>query len=155
MLVCWIILKNNVLILDMKYTTSDISATLGVSLRTAQRYLKELTAFENGKTFINKDVFDLIILRHGSDNQTTADDTEIITDYFTAEDYEEFKKRLIEYPMLKKHIDSLQNELRYHKTQYENLMILHKEFMQLHHASLNNITQRNWIEVKEKGLDNE
>nr|WP_298007129.1 hypothetical protein [uncultured Flavobacterium sp.] len=138
-----------------KYTANDIATTLNVNIRTAQRYVENVFTKENNKISFDKDVFDLIILRHGNDNQTTTDDTEIITDYFTADEYEEFKKRLIEYPMLKKHIDSLQNELRYHKSQYENLMILHKEFMQLHHASLNNITQRNWIEVKEKGLDNE
>lgn len=138
-----------------KYTANDIATTLNVNIRTAQRYVENVFTKENNKVSFDKDVFDLIILRHGNDNQTTTDDTEIITDYFTADEYEEFKKRLIEYPMLKKHIDSLQNEIEYHKNQYQSLMVLHKEFMQMHQTSLNNATQRNWIEAKEKRLDND
>jgi len=34
-------------------------------------------------------------------------------------------------------------------------MHLHKEFIQMHQTALNNATQRNWIEAKEKHLDNE
>lgn len=141
--------------MENKYTTDDIATTLNVSIRTAQRYIENLVNKDIGKLYFEKDVFDLIISRHRNDNQTTADDTEIITDYFTADEYEEFKKRLIEYPMLKKHIDGLQNEIEYHKSQYQSLMVLHKEFMQMHQTALNNATQRNWIEAKEKRLDND
>lgn len=139
---------------DNKYSTDDIATTLNVSIRTAQRYVESLVNKGVGKLFFERDVFDLIISRHSNDNQTTEDDTEIITDYFTPDQYEEFRKRLIEYPMLKKHIEGLQSEIEYHKNQYKNLMHLHKEFMEMHQTALNNNAQRNWIEAKEKRLDN-
>lgn len=140
--------------MSKKYTTNDITTTLNVSTRTAQRYIENLVNKDFGKTYFEKDVFDLIISRHSNDNTTTTENNEIITDYFTIDEYEEFKKRLIEYPMLKKHIEGLQNEIEYHKSQYENLMHLHKEFIQMHQMALENTTQRNWIEAKEKQLDN-
>ncbi len=138
--------------MSQKFTTDDIVTTLNVNIRTAQRYVESLIIKDKNKISFEKDVFDLIISRHTNDNLTT-DENEVITDYFTPEEYEEFKKRLIEYPMIKKHIDSLQGEIDYHRTQYESLMQLHKEFVQMHQTALNNISQRNWIEVKEKKLD--
>lgn len=138
--------------MSQKFTTDDIATTLNVNLRTAQRYIENLVTKEKNKSYFEKDVFDLIILRQTNDKQTT-DENEIITDYFTPEEYEEFRKRLIEYPMIKKHIDSLQTEIDYHKNQYQSLMQLHKEFVQMHQTALNNVTQRNWIEAKEKRLD--
>ena len=141
--------------MNNKYTTDDIATTLNVSIRTAQRYIENLINKDVSKISFKKDVFDLIISRYSNDTKTTLSDTEIITDYFTPDQYEEFKKRLIEYPMLKKHIEGLQNEIEYHKTQYQSLMHLHKEFIQMHQTALNNATQRNWIEAKEKHLDNE
>ena len=51
----------------MKYTKIDISATLGVSLRTVQRYIESLTIVENGENFLNEDVFNLMILRRQND----------------------------------------------------------------------------------------
>lgn len=138
----------------MKYTTSDISATLSVSLRTAQRYLESLTIVENGKTFVNEDVFNLIISRHQSDNETTEEkDLEGITEFFTNEEYEEFQKRLTEYPMLKQmlkaseeYISSLRNDVEYHRTIYQKHLDIHEKLIE-------SIKERNFIEAKEKKLD--
>ncbi|MEK6452374.1 MULTISPECIES: hypothetical protein [unclassified Myroides] len=138
----------------MKYTTSDISATLGVSLRTAQRHLESLTIVENGKTFINEDVFNLIISRHQSDNETTEEkDLEGITEFFTNEEYEEFQKRLTEYPMLKQlvssseeYISSLRKDVEYHR-------VIYQKHLDIHEKLIDSIKERNFIEAKEKKLD--
>ena len=138
----------------MKYTTSDISATLGVSLRTAQRYLESLTIVENGKTFVNEDVFNLIISRHQSDNEATEEkDLEGITEFFTNEEYEEFQKRLTEYPMLKQmvsssedYISSLRKDVEYHRAIYQKHLDIHEKLIE-------SIKERNFIEAKEKKLD--
>lgn len=139
--------------MEYKYSTDDIATTLNVSIRTAQRYIENLVNKGLGKTFFHKDIFDLIISRHSNDNQTTQGDTEIITDYFTPEQYAEFQKRLIEYPIFKRHIDELQNEINYHKQRYDTLLGMHNEFIQMHKSVLKSVEQRNWIEAKEKGLD--
>lgn len=141
----------------MKYTTSDISATLGVSLRTAQRYLENLTIVENGKTFIKEDIFNLIISRHQSDNKATSERQETniegITEFFTNEEYEEFKKRLTEYPMLKQmlkaseeYISSLRSDVEYHRGIYQKHLDIHEKLIE-------SIKERNFIEAKEKKLD--
>lgn len=138
----------------MKYTTSDISATLGVSLRTAQRYLESLTIIENGKTFINEDVFNLIISRHQNDTETTEEkNLEGITEFFTNEEYEEFQKRLTEYPMLKQmvssseeYISSLRKDVEYHRAIYQKHLDIHEKLIE-------SIKERNFIEAKEKQLD--
>ena len=80
--------------MSQKFTTDDIVTTLNVNIRTAQRYVESLIIKDKNKISFEKDVFDLIISRHTNDNLTT-DENEVITDYFTPEEYEEFKKRLI------------------------------------------------------------
>lgn len=138
----------------MKYTTSDISATLGVSLRTAQRYIESLIIIENGKTFLNEDVFNLIISRHTNDKETTdKKELEGITEFFTNEEYKEFQKRLTEYPMLKQmlkaseeYISSLRNDVEYHRAIYQKHLDIHEKLIE-------SIKERNFIEAKEKKLD--
>lgn len=139
--------------MDNKYTTSDIVATLGVSVRTAQRYVENLVNKENNKLYFNKDVFDLIIERHTNDKEATDSNNDLIEQYFTEEEYEEFQKRLIEYPLIIKNIIDLKNQIEYHKKQYSDLMQLHEQFLQMHKITLQNISQRNFIEAKEKKLD--
>ncbi|MEK6495476.1 hypothetical protein [Myroides odoratimimus] len=138
----------------MKYTASDISATLGVSLRTAQRYIESLIIIEKGKTFISEDVFNLIILRHTNDKESTDEkELEGITEFFTNEEYEEFQKRLTEYPLLKQmlssseeYISSLRNDLEYHRAIYQKHLDIHEKLIE-------SIKERNFIEAKEKKLD--
>lgn len=138
----------------MKYTTKDISTTLGVSLRTAQRYIENLTIVENGKTFLSEDVFNLIISRHLNDKEATDEkELEGITEFFTNEEYEEFQKRLTEYPMLKQmlkaskeYISSLRNDVEYHRAIYQKHLDIHEKLIE-------SIKERNFIEAKEKKLD--
>lgn len=142
---------------EKKYTSSDIAATLNVSLRTAQRYIENLIIQENGKSLIDKDIFELIISRHTNDTQTTSEqqeyNTDGITEFFSNEEYNEFRKRLIEYPTLKQmlkssedYIATLKNELDYHRNIYQKHLDIHGKLIE-------SIKERNFIEAKEKKLD--
>lgn len=139
-----------------KYTTKDISRTLSVSERTARRYIEKLVTIDKGTLYIENDLYDFIINKYSSDNLRSYDgqltDTECITEFFTPNEYIEFQKRLTEYPVLNRHIESLQIEIEYHKNQYNELMKLHSEFIQMHKIAMGTMVQRNYIEAKEKGL---
>lgn len=138
----------------MKHTANDISTTLSVSLRTAQRYIENLTDNSNGKIFINEDVFNLIVSRHLNDKEATdKNELEGITEFFTNQEYEEFQKRLTEYPMLKQmlkaseeYISSLRNDVEYHRAIYQKHLDIHEKLIE-------SIKERNFIEAKEKMLD--
>lgn len=141
----------------MRYTANDIATTLNVSLRTAQRYIENLTTVENGKIFTSEDVFNLIISRHQSDNKSLNErqesNIEGITEFFTNEEYEEFQKRLLEYPMLKQmlkaseeYISSLRSDVEYHRGIYQRHLDIHDKLIE-------SIKERNFIEAKEKKLD--
>ena len=65
------------------------------------------------------------------------------TEYFTEEEYQEFHKRLSEYPLLKDYIKTILNELDYRKKSTES----HQEQMGL---ILRSLEQRNFIEAKVK-----
>lgn len=132
------------------YNTNDIATTLNVSIRTAQRYVKQLI---NSDNTIDEDIFNLIIERHRNDEEATDSENDLIEQFFTESEYEEFKKRLTEYPLIIRHIDTLKEQISYHKKQYEDLMVLHRELINMHQISLNNTQQRNYIEAKEKNLD--
>lgn len=132
-----------------KYTTSDIAATLNVHVRTAQRYVQSI--INEDKSF-NEDVFNLIIERHQHDNETTDSDNELIQEGFTQSEYDMFKKWLTEYPLLNNHIKSLEDEIDYHRSKYDELMRLHEQFITMHTKTLDNISQRNYIEAKEKNV---
>lgn len=99
-----------------KYTTSDIAVALNVTLRTAQRYLETLVVKENGRSVFDEDLFNLIIERHKSEQSSTESDiNEMRVEYFTPEEYEEFHKRLAEYPFLKERIESVLNDMEYYR----------------------------------------
>ena len=150
-----------------KYTVDDIIATLNVSKRTAQRYVENIINKTDRKTFFKEDVFNLIISRHQNDNITTPKSDELITEYFTEEEYQEFHKRLTEYPLLKEkikdsktHLKDILSQLDYLKKAYDKQLTIHEKLISSikekdinHRLLLNNITQRNYIEAKEKGYD--
>lgn len=125
------------------YTIRDTSTTLGVSERTVQRWLETLIVKDKNKTLIPQDVLNLLISRHKLDNLATDSDTTFKeferVEYFTEEEYQEFHKRLVEYSILK-------DQLEYHRKSSES----HNKQMEL---ILNMIQQRNYIEAKEKKID--
>lgn len=133
-----------------KYTISDISATLKVSERTAQRYVESLVNKDNNKIYVSEDVFNLLKLRHGNDEVATSSDTveneSERVEVFTEEEYQEFHKRLTEYPFLKERIEYILNDMEY----YKNSIISKEKQMEI---LLNMMQQRNYIEAKEKKIE--
>ena len=134
--------------MENKYTTKQIADVLGVSDKSVRRYLNSYFFLENGAYQVSEKMLEVL------KNEYLGQDADTIVQPFTADEYEEFRKRLTEYPMFKKHIESLQTEIEYHKNQYESLMALHREFVKMQEKALDNLTQRSFIEAKEKGFDN-
>lgn len=135
-----------------KYTISDIATTFGVSERTAQRWVETLVIKDGNKILISQDVFELLTLRHKNDSIATSSDTDKEdferVEYFTEDEYQEFHRRLSEYPFLLDKVKYLLDDLDYHKKSVEK----HQEQQRV---LIESITQRNFIEAKEKGFDAE
>lgn len=135
-----------------KYTIKELAELLEVSERTILRQIQTISdklknPYSKGFT-ISEDLKNIIF----SDKFQTISDKENDEDFdyfeaFTTEEYMEFQKRINEYPVLKEYIESLKTEL---------------EFLRFNTAQQNEvirdlsagIKQRNFIEAKEKGLDN-
>ena len=152
--------------MNEKYTSENLAEILKISKRTAQRYIDKLLDKTGKEISFNEDVLNLLVERHNNDN-TTKDNDNGITEYFTEDEYQEFQKRLTEYPLLKQQLEeskenlsTLLNEMEYHKTAYIKQLLLHEKLIDSiaekainERIMLDSIRQRNFIEEKEKGLD--
>lgn len=143
-----------------KYTVSELAIELGVSERTVRRRLESLIKNSNGKYLVDFKIYELLKenksssdnsghLRSSADNDSQYDHIE----YFTENEYQEFHKRLVEYPLLKEQLENsrevlkqLQNDLEYHRNTYQ-------KHLEIHEKLISSINQRNYIEAKEKGMD--
>lgn len=120
-----------------EYTIKELADKLSVSTRTIERYLKDLYTKESKKTIIPLDIVELLEVRHKSDTSPTQEYD--VIEAFTNEEYQEFQKRLIEYPLLQK-------DLEYHRKS----AMSHQRQMEL---ILRNLEQRNFIEAKDKKIE--
>ncbi|TXI96085.1 MAG: helix-turn-helix domain-containing protein [Chryseobacterium cucumeris] len=154
---------------DKKYSTADIASELGKNERTIRRWISDLISIDGGKYTMSEDVAEL--LRKKSSADTTTDTLRTPTDiqekeefpyveYFTEEEYEEFKKRITEYPFLKEQIENskeylkaMENQIEYFRTSYNKQLEIHENLVQSVKNFSDNLVQRNFIEAKEKGLD--
>lgn len=144
------------------YTTKEVAELLGVSERTIQRHIAtliETLKTPNNKGFIiPEDIVNLLLSRHQNDKITTESDTENLefpyVEYFTEEEYEEFKKRITEYPFLKEQISISQEYLESLKSQIEYFRMSYHRQLDIHEKLIDSVKERNFIEAKEKGLDN-
>lgn len=143
------------------YTTKEIAKILGVSDKSVRRYLNRYFSINNGAYEVSEKM--LLILKSDylgqpADNlQTGQTPLELLKggkdlekghiEYFTDEEYQEFHRRLSEYPYLKERIELVLNELDYHKKAGES----HNKQMEI---ILQGIQQRNFIEAKEKKIEN-
>lgn len=148
--------------METKYTTADMARTLSVSERTIRRKLEKLFKIESGRYEVSQEIFDLVKkefktadnLRTTSGQSADNKNEDFAhTEYFTESEYQEFHKRLTEYPLLKEqlensqeYLDILKNELEYHKKAYLRQLDIHEKMLGLTH-------QRNFIEAKEKGIE--
>ncbi len=143
------------------YTTKEVAELLGVSERTIQRHIAtliETLKTPNNKGFtIPEDIVNLLLSRHQNDKTTTESDTENsefpYVEYFTEEEYEEFKKRITEYPFLKEQINISQEYLESLKSQIEYFRMSYHRQLDIHEKLIDSVKERNFIEAKEKGLD--
>lgn len=149
-----------------KYTTKEVSELFGVSIRTIQRHIatiiEELTNTDKKGFLIPQDVVDLLKQRHNNDTIATLEqhdnDNENeefpFVEYFTADEYEEFKKRITEYPFLKEQIESSKEYLKAMEKQIEYFRFSYNKQLEIHEKLIDTFRERNFIEAKEKGLDN-
>lgn len=120
------------------YTTSEVAELLGVSDRTVRRRLESYFSKENNTYQISSKMLDILRSDAFSDSDGhLVSEGENIEEVFTPEEYEEFRKRLIEYHTLKK-------DLEYHKRSAES----HQRQMEMILTLMN---QRNLIEGADKG----
>ena len=144
------------------YTTKEVAELLGVSERTIQRHIAtliETLKTPNNKGFtIPEDIVNLLLSRHQNDKTTIESDTENsefpYVEYFTEEEYEEFKKRITEYPFLKEQINISQEYLESLKSQIEYFRMSYHRQLDIHEKLIDSVKERNFIEAKKKGLDN-
>lgn len=124
-----------------EYTIQELADKMSVSTRTIERYLQSLYTKEKNKTIIPLDIVNLLEVRHKSDNKTDTSPTDEydVIEAFTNEEYQEFQKRLIEYPILQKDLEYHRESSRSHQRQMELI--------------LRNLEQRNFIEAKDKNLE--
>ncbi|MRM86559.1 HTH domain-containing protein [Riemerella anatipestifer] len=148
-----------------KYTTKEIAKLFGVSERTIQRQIATLSdniSNTDNKGFsIPEDVVLFLASRHKYDISTTNNDTKQQDkyeefphiEYFTEEEYQEFKKRITEYPFLKEQIKLSNEHLESLKTQIEYFRLSYNKQLDIHEKLIGAFRERNFIEAKEKGLN--
>ena len=147
-----------------QYNLPDLANKLDISERTARRYIDELinetqTIRENKYKFSYL-IFNYIINSRQNIDIVLTESDNGVTEYFTEEEYLEFQKRLTEYPILKEQIqnskeylNTIENQMEYFKNAYNKQLEMHENLVQSVKNFSDNLMQRNYIEAKEKGLD--
>lgn len=148
-----------------KYTTKEIAELFGVSERTIQRHITTLSdniSNTDRRGFsIPEDIVFFLAERHHYDILATTNDNERQDkneefphiEYFTEEEYQEFKKRITEYPFLKEQIKLSNEHLDTLKTQIEYFRLSYNKQLDIHEKLIGAFRERNFIEAKEKGMD--
>ena len=125
-----------------------------------RRRIEKLINNDGGRYEISEEIFELIKnMGTPSDESRTSQDANSAdnefdhVEYFTDNEYQEFHKRLSEYPLLKEqlanskeYLDTLKNELEYHKSAYLRQLDIHEKM-------IDSVKQRNYIEAKEKKIE--
>ena len=147
-----------------QYNLKDLANKLDISERTARRYIDELinetqTIRENKYKFSYL-IFNYIINSRQNIDIVLTESDNGVTEYFTEEEYLEFQKRLTEFPILIEHIqnskeylNTIENQMEYFKNAYNKQLEMHENLVQSVKNFSDNLMQRNYIEAKEKGLD--
>ena len=122
------------------YKIKEVAEILNVSDRTVQRYLNSYFSLEKGAYVVSEKMLNILKKEH------LEDESDNVVELFTKDEYQEFHRRLSEYPILKDRVGDILNELDYHKRSAES----HNKQMEI---ILNMMQQRNYIEAKEKKID--
>lgn len=143
-----------------KLTIKELAELFSVSERTVLRQIQTLSdKLKNpySKTFtLDESLYSVIF----SDKFQTDSDNENEEDFdyieaFTSEEYIEFQKRINEYPALKNHIESLEKQIDYFRFSYNKQLEISEKQTETIKELSQGIKQRNFIEAKEKGFDNQ
>lgn len=118
----------------MSYSTKDVAKILGVTDRTVRRYLKSFISFENKGIEVSEKMLEILIKEYNSGQETdnSGQPNEIPVDYdivegFSTEEYQEFQKRLIEYPVLKQELEYHKKSAESHQRQMEKILTIMQE----------------------------
>lgn len=115
------------------YKLKEVAEILGVSDRSVERYLKSYFSLEKGTYQVSEKMLEVL------KSEYLESEYDSIVEEFTKEEYEEFRKRLIEYQSLKEQLD-------YHKKSIEN----HNKQMDI---VLKIIEQKNVLEQQRNVLE--
>ena len=133
-----------------QYDLKDLANELNISERTARRYIDELInetqSIKANKYKFSSIVFNSIVKSRQINDTDLTENDNIITEYFTEDEYIEFQKRLTEYPLIKEQLEYVKELMEKNRQDYQTQLSLMKTI-------INSIEQRNFIEAKEKGLD--
>lgn len=148
-----------------RYTTADIVSLLNKNERTVRRWIADLISIDKGKYVVSEDILKLLEIRANSDNVRTdigqdpdIENEDFEADYiegFTTVEYIEFQKRINEYPVLKNYIDNLEKQIEYFRFSHNKQLEINEKQTQTINELSQGIKQRNFIEAKEKGFDNQ
>lgn len=150
----------NISKMENKYTTKQIAEILGVTDKSVRRYLNSYFSINNGAYEVSEKMLNILkteYLGQPTDNLRTGEEPQEPLkgnedfengriEYFTEDEYQEFHRRLSEYPYLKERVGDILNELDYHKRAGES----HNKQMEI---ILQTIKERNFIEANDKRLD--
>ena len=100
------------------YSSKEVARILGVSDKSVRRYLISYFSIENGAYKVSEKMLDVLkneFLGQPADNLGQPVQGFDRVEYFTEEEYQEFHKRLVEYPLLKDRTESLLRDIEYNR----------------------------------------
>ena len=140
-----------------KYNIKEIAEEIGVSERTILRQIQTISdKLKNpySKDFaISEDLKNALFSDKFQTNSDNENEEFPHVEYFTSDEYEEFKKRITEYPFLKEQIESSKQHLETMDKQIEYFRFSYNKQLEIHEKLIDTFRERNFIEAKEKGLD--
>ena len=140
-----------------EYSIKDLALEFGISERTILRQIQTISdKLKNpySKDFaISEDLKNALFSDKFQTNSDNENEEFPHVEYFTSDEYEEFKKRITEYPFLKEQIESSKQHLEAMEKQIEYFRFSYNKQLEIHEKLIDTFRERNFIEAKEKGLD--
>jgi len=109
------------------YTIKELSEKFKVSTKTIERHVKSLVRKDKNRVLIPLDIVEVLKLRHEYNSELSGADVFDVVEGFSSEEYQEFQKRLIEYPILKEQIEYHKKSAESHQRQMEKLLSLFEQ----------------------------
>ena len=125
--------------MDKTYTSKEVAEILNVSDKSVRRYLNSYFSIEHGAYQVSEKMISVLkneYLGQPADNLRTGSDIDIQgferVEYFTEDEYQEFHKRLVEYPFLKEQLEYHRKSIESHNRQMELLLlsVTNKKFIE-------------------------